>query len=135
MREPNCAFVSYREKTIDTVLGPVQVRRAYYHCPGCGHGVVPRDVELGVAGASMSPGPAKMTARAAAAVPFARAAGLLTELAGIGLTVKRAPDPRAASRSGKNDAWSPTVVLRADVAVSENDRENLARSGPGARRR
>jgi len=37
----------------------------------------------------MSPGLAKMTARAAAAVPFAKAAGLLAELAGIGLTVKR----------------------------------------------
>ena len=82
-------FVSYRAKTIDTVLGPVQVRRAYYHCPGCGHGVIPRDTELGVGRASMSPGLAKMTARAAAAVPFAKAAGLLAELAGIGLTIKR----------------------------------------------
>src|SRR5450759_5294087 len=45
-------FVGYRDKTIDTVLGPVQVRRAYYHCADCGHGVVPRDDELGVAGSS-----------------------------------------------------------------------------------
>jgi len=74
-------FVSYRAKTIDTVLGPVQVRRAYYHCPGCGHGVIPRDTELGVGRASMSPGLAKMTARAAAAVPFAKAAGLRSWLA------------------------------------------------------
>jgi hypothetical protein len=41
-------FVGYRDKTIDTVLGPVQVRRAYYHCADCGHGAVPRDDELGV---------------------------------------------------------------------------------------
>ena len=94
----DAGFVSYREKTIDTVLGPVQVRRAYYHCPGCRHGVVPRDAELGAGGASMSPGLAKMTARAAAAVPFAKAAGLLTELAGIGLTVKRVE--RSAEASG-----------------------------------
>ena len=64
-------FVSYRTKTIDTVLGAVDVRRAYYHCRQCGHGIVPRDAELGVGRASMSPGLAKMTARAAAAVPFA----------------------------------------------------------------
>jgi hypothetical protein len=83
------AFVSYRDKTIDTALGPVTVRRAWYHCGACGHGLAPRDAELGVAGASMSPGLAKMTARAAAAVPFAKAAGLLAELAGINLTVKR----------------------------------------------
>jgi hypothetical protein len=83
------ALVSYRDKTIDTVLGPVTVRRAWYHCGACGHGLAPRDAELGVAGASMSPGLAKMTARAAAAVPFAKAAGLLAELGGIDLTVKR----------------------------------------------
>ena len=82
-------FVSYRAKTIDTVLGPVDVRRAYYRCTGCGHGVVPRDAELGVERASMSPGLAKMTARAAAAVPFAKATSLLSELAGIGLATKR----------------------------------------------
>jgi hypothetical protein len=83
------AFVSYRGKTIDTVLGPVMVRRAWYHCAACGHGLAPRDAELGVATASMSPGLAKMTARAAAAVPFAKAASLLAELAGVALTVKR----------------------------------------------
>jgi hypothetical protein len=83
------AFTGYRAKTIDTVLGPVTLRRAWYHCGRCGHGLAPRDAELGFAQASMSPGLAKMTARTAAAVPFARAAGLLAELAGVQLTVKR----------------------------------------------
>jgi hypothetical protein len=82
-------FVSYRAKTIDTVLGPVTVRRAWYHCGQCGHGIVPKDAELGVAGASMSPGLAKMVARAGAAAPFAKASDLLTDLAGIRLTTKR----------------------------------------------
>ncbi len=82
-------FCGYRAKTIDTVLGPVALRRAWYHCAECRHGLAPRDAELGCPQASMSPGLAKMTARAAAAVPFARAAGLLAELAGIDLTVKR----------------------------------------------
>jgi hypothetical protein len=82
-------FVSYRAKTIDTVLGPVQVRRAWYHCAACGHGLAPRDAEVGAGQGSMSPGLAKMTARSAAAVPFAKAARLLGELAGIQLTVKR----------------------------------------------
>lgn len=83
------AFVSYRAKTIDTVPGPVRVDRAWYHCHQCRHGLAPRDAELGTARASMSPGLAKMTAQAATAVPFAQAAGLLAELAGIGLTTKR----------------------------------------------
>ena len=87
--EHQAEFVSYRTKTIDTVLGAVDVRRAYYNCGQCGHGIVPKDAELGVGRASMSPGLAKMTARAAAAVPFAKAGSLLAGLAGIQLTTKR----------------------------------------------
>jgi hypothetical protein len=107
-------FVSYRAKIIDTVLGPVRVRRAYYHCAGCGHGVVPRDDELGVAGASMSPGLRKMTARAAAAVPFAKAGGLLAELAGIVLTTKRIE--RSAEADGA--ASSAAITARAEAICS-----------------
>jgi hypothetical protein len=91
-------FASCRDKVIDTVLGAVSVTRAWYHCAECGRGLAPRDAGLGVAGASMSPGLATMTDRAAAAVPFAEATGLLEALAGIKLTVKRAE--RAAEASG-----------------------------------
>ena len=82
-------FVSYRDKTVDTVLGPVTLSRAWYHCAECGHGLAPRDRELGVAGETMSPGLAKMSARAGAAVPFAPGAALVGELAGIELTGRR----------------------------------------------
>ncbi len=91
-------FVSYREKTIDTVLGPVSLRRAWYHCAACGHGLAPRDAELGTGQGSMSPGLAKMTAQTATAVPFAKAARLLAGLAGVDLTAKRVE--RAAEASG-----------------------------------
>ena len=91
-------FAGYRDKSLDTVLGLVTVTRAWYHCAACGHGLAPRDAGLGVAGASMSPGLRAMNDRASAAVPFARAAGLLEDLAGVRLTVKRAE--RAAEASG-----------------------------------
>jgi hypothetical protein len=91
-------FTGYRNKVIDTVLGPVALRRAWYHCARCEQGLAPRDAELGVAGQSMSPGLAAMTAKAGAAVPFTRAAGLLEDLAGVRLTVKRVE--RAAEASG-----------------------------------
>ena len=106
-------FVSYRDKTVDTVLGPVTVRRAWYHCGACGHGFAPRDGELGVAGETMSPGLAKMSARAAAAVPFTPGAGLAGELAGITLTGRRlggAPRPtarRPPRRPGRRPPRSP----------------------------
>ena len=92
-------FAGYRDKSFNTVLGPlVTVTRAWYHCAACGHGLAPRDAELGVAGQSMSPGLAAMNDRAAAAVPFTQAARLLEELAGAGLTAKRVE--RAAEASG-----------------------------------
>ena len=90
--------VSYRDKVMDTVLGPVTLTRAWYHCAACGHGLAPRDGELGVAGASMSPGLRAMNDQAAAAGPFAKAARLLEHLAGVRLTVKRVE--RAAEASG-----------------------------------
>ena len=89
---------SVRPKVIDTVLGPVTLRRAWYHCPQCRHGLAPRDRELGITGTSMSPGLAAMNDLAAAAGPFAGAARLIEELAGIRLTVKRVE--RAAEASG-----------------------------------
>jgi hypothetical protein len=91
-------FTAYRGKVIDTVLGPVALTCAWYHCAACGHGFAPRDAELGVAGASLSPGLAVMNDKAAAAAPFAKAAGLLEDLAGVRLTAKRAE--RAVEASG-----------------------------------
>ncbi|HEX9541975.1 MAG TPA: ISKra4 family transposase, partial [Streptosporangiaceae bacterium] len=95
-------FVAYRGKIIDTVLGPVTLARAWYHCPACGHGLAPRDAEPGVAGASLSPGLRAMNDQAAAAGPFAKAARLLEDLAGVRLTVKRVE--RAAEASGAAQA-------------------------------
>ncbi len=92
------AFASYRDKSFDTALGLVTVARAWYHCAECKHGLAPRDAELGVARTSMSPGLAAMNDLAAAAGPFAGAARLLEELAGIRLTAKRVE--RAAEASG-----------------------------------
>jgi hypothetical protein len=97
-RGHEAVLAGYRDKSFDTVLGLVTVTRAWYHCAACGHGLAPRDAELGVAGQSMSPGLAAMTDRAASAVPFAQAARLLEELAGVRLTAKRSE--RAAEASG-----------------------------------
>jgi hypothetical protein len=97
-RGHEAVFAGYRDKSFDTVLGLVTVTRAWYHCAACGHGLAPRDAELGVAGESMSPGLAAMNDRAASSVPFAQAARLLDELAGVRLTAKRSE--RAAEASG-----------------------------------
>ena len=45
-------YAGIRDKTITTVLGPVTLSRAWYHCAACKHGFAPRDAELGVTGAT-----------------------------------------------------------------------------------
>jgi len=107
-------FAGYRDKVIDTVLGPVTLTRAWYHCAACKHGLAPRDGELGVAGTSMSPGLTAMNDQAAAHGPFARAAGLLEALAGVRLTAKRTE--RAAEASGT--AQATAVRARAALITS-----------------
>ena len=122
-------FVSYRTRTIDTVLGPVELRRAYYHCATCRRGVAPRDDELGVTGVSLSPGLRKMTARAAAAVPFAKAADLLAELAGIRLPAKRI------ERSAEADGAAAAARFEAESAAIARGRSACCRARrprPGA---
>lgn len=107
----DAAFLAYRVKTIDTVLGPISVRRAYYHCRACRRGVIPRDEQLGILGASLSPGLQIMTARAGTAAPFAQAASLLADLAGITLSTKRVE--RAAEATGAAATTAQAVQTHA----------------------
>jgi hypothetical protein len=131
-------FISYRAKTIDTVVGPVHLNRAWYHCAACRHGLAPRDAELGTERSSLSPGLRKMIARAAAAVPFAKAAGLLSELAGIELTIKRTErsaeaDGTAAARaiSAAADAIRARQVVPLPPAGPVPDKLYIAVDGTG----
>ena len=78
-----------RPKTFTTVLGPLTLERAFYHCRHCGGGLFPRDRAFGLEGGSLSPGAARMTCRAAAEVSFAAASGLLRDLAGLGIDAKK----------------------------------------------
>jgi len=118
-------FAGYRATTVDTVLGPVALRRAWYHCASCGHGFAPRDQELGTAGQTMSPGLRKMTARAAAAVPFAAAARLAGELAGITLTGRRA------GRRAEADGRAAAAVIQARAeAITAGQVIPLPPAGP-----
>lgn len=82
------AFVGYRCKRVTTVLSPVEIRRAYYRCPECGEGVIPKDRELGIEGTSFSPGVRRMMARVGAKESFEEGRIDLEELAGVRVTAK-----------------------------------------------
>jgi hypothetical protein len=82
-------FVGYRGKHILTVLSSVEVQRAYYHCPGCQGGLVPKDQELDVVGSSFSPGVRRMMGRVGAKQPFEQGRSDLEELAGVVVQTKQ----------------------------------------------
>lgn len=82
------AFVEYRAKQVLTVLGSVAIRRAYYHCAGCGDGVIPKDEALDIVGTSFSPGVRRMMGRVGAKEPFAEGRADLDVLAGVVVKTK-----------------------------------------------
>lgn len=49
---PHCAedarFINRREKSVQTLVGPIELRRPYYHCASCHRGTVPWDRTLGL---------------------------------------------------------------------------------------
>jgi len=92
-------------KTFESVLGPLHLERAYYHCARCHSGFCPRDQALRLESFSLTPGVLRMTASAAALVSFEESSGLLHELAGVAVSAKQVE--RAAE------------ALGAEIAVDE----------------
>ncbi len=90
------------DQTGDSVLGPLRLERAYYHCASCGHGYCPRDQHLGIENTSLSPALTRMTGTVGALVSFQEGSELLTELAGVAVDAKQVE--RTAEALGKKFA-------------------------------
>ena len=88
-RGHSAEFVGYRGKQVLTVLSSVEVQRAYYHCPDCQDGLIPKDQDLDVVGSSFSPGVRRMMGRVGAKQPFEQGRGDLEELAGVVVQTKQ----------------------------------------------
>lgn len=85
-------FEGYRPKGVQTLVGWLTIRRAYYACRACGHGNCPLDTTLGVTRDSLSPGVRRLGCRLGALLPFAEAAATLAATARVQLsasTVRR----------------------------------------------
>lgn len=81
-------FVDYREKTLLTVLGEVNVKRAYYHDKECHSGFCPKDNSLDIVGTSYSPGVRRLMSKVGAMRPFGLGHQDLHELADIRVNAK-----------------------------------------------
>lgn len=89
-------------KTFESVLGPLHLERAYYHCAKCHSGFCPRDHALRLELFSLTPGVLRMTGSTAALVSFAESSSLLRELAGVEVSTKQVE--RAAEALGSEIA-------------------------------
>jgi hypothetical protein len=76
-------------KTFESVLGPLHLERAYYHCAKCESGFCPRDRALRMELFSLTPGVLRMTGSTAALVSFEESSALLHELAGVEVSAKQ----------------------------------------------
>jgi hypothetical protein len=63
-------YAGRRTKQVESVLGPLRLERAYYHCSSCDHGFYPRDQYLGIENTSLSPALTRMLGTVGAMVSF-----------------------------------------------------------------
>ena len=100
-------YAGRRPKTFTSLLGPLTLHRAYYHCTACRRGSCPRDRALGLQDTSLSPATTRLVGLVATSVSFAEASEWLGELAGV------AVDPKQVERTAE--------ALGREVAADERE--------------
>ena len=105
------------EKTFESVLGPLRLERAYYHCTKCQGGFCPRDRTLQLEMFSLTPGVLRMTGSTAALVSFEESSILLHELAGVEVSVSQVE--RAAEALGVEIAADERVCVERMGAIAQ----------------
>lgn len=98
--ESKAEFKEYRNKKLQTVLGVVSVKRAYYYDKKSKTGYFPKDHHLDIKGTSFSPGLRRIMARVGAYRPFGLGHDDIKEMAGISVTSKEIE--RISCQSGKD---------------------------------
>lgn len=82
--QANAGFKEYRSKTLTSLMGSIQVNRAYYHCSHCHHGTWPWDEKLRLHSHGFTPGAEEVVSLAGCVESFGQAADrLLQRMAGV----------------------------------------------------
>ena len=103
-------FEGYRTKAVQTLVGWIEVRRAYYHCAACGHGSVPLDRSLELQRDSHSPMVRRLASQFGALLPFAQASATLADAACIRLSPSTVRVVSEAVGARREDELSQQVV-------------------------
>jgi hypothetical protein len=118
------ASTGVREKTLQTILGPVRFMRSRYVCPECGAVEYPGDELIGVSGTGFSPGLRRLMAHAGSRESFREAAEDLRLYGAIHVHAKDVE--RTAEAVGRQiDDWmaqeASAAILRADIQSAANE--------------
>jgi hypothetical protein len=73
------AVAAARPRALQGLVGDYRLRRAYFVCDPCGHGVAPLDERLGIGPGALSPGLARVACRVGIEKAFGAAAEILQE--------------------------------------------------------
>jgi hypothetical protein len=104
--------VQHRSRTIQTLLGPVRVRRSYYHCRACGACTVPYAAAAGLGAEAVSPPLAKAVTMLAVDRPFRQASALVKELTGQSVgaeTIRRLTTRLGGQAARREDAQAAAM--------------------------
>jgi hypothetical protein len=90
---PRCGRVvevrAVPSRTLETLVGKVEVARPYFYCVPCGHGFAPLEVDLGLAEGHKQFDLQRAATRLTAEVPYETARELFAELTGMPLGTER----------------------------------------------
>jgi hypothetical protein len=111
-----------REGGVQTIVGEVRVKRAYYLCPDCHQGRYPLDEELEFCAGGLSAGLEESAALAGVVEPFASAAELLARLLWTGVKLSHNRVRGATEDMGRTLAKAEDELVE---RVFESDRRGL----------
>ena len=90
---PKCArFLKARspvQRTVETLVGPVELERPYFYCRACRRGVYPLDEALDLVAGRKQLDVQKAAAKLVTEVPYDAAHTLLSDLTGVGMGSER----------------------------------------------
>lgn len=119
-----------REKTIQTILGPVRFARSRYVCPSCGRSQYPGDDLLGVVATGFSPGLRRLMSRAGSRESFGEAAEDLRVYGAMRVDAKDVE--RVAESEGAGEGAIPIFHIALDgTGAPMRESEVAGRKGKG----
>jgi hypothetical protein len=142
-------------RTVETLVGEVELSRPYFYCVPCGQGFAPLEAALGVAPGRKQFDMQQAAAKLAAEVPYETAQELFLELTGVGLSsacmheltnsvaagvgvlaVAPSPEEIAAkiAQVAQGRHWRPIVVLAIDGADVPTRPEAAKARRPGRKK-